>query len=153
MSIPALSPSKPSINFGHVVKIEVRQQGTGSLQDVGSFSGCTGSVTSLSQECDPAGSQQVYAHEYQISFSLIQTGKTTELAAFMAGVAATGFLETDAELKLTFIGGRTLTLGSATGYPLRLVAVYNLGDASTAQSIDCTGTVLEPITALSGKVA
>lgn len=150
MTIPALALSKSSVGLGLVRKIEIRKAATGSLQDVGLFANLSMSANQLSQECDPAGSQQVWAIEYMISFDLLQTAKAAELAAFMAGTEGTGFIETDAELKLTYANARTLTLGSITGYPLRLVCNYTMNE--DVQVLSCSGTTVEPISGFAAKV-
>jgi hypothetical protein len=153
MSIPTLTAAKASIQWGLAAKIEVRAQGTGSFQSVGRFANLSCVATALSEEGDPSATQIVYANQYDLSFDILGTAKAVEVAAFMCGTAATGLLETDAEIKITFADASTISLGTVSGYPMRLISSWDRGSDDSARVIHVTGTVIEPFTAFSGKLS
>lgn len=145
--------SKTDIQTGIVSKIEIAvQSGTPSYLSVGDILSTEITVEGLTIPCDPSGSELTYALRFSVSFQLSQTKKTAELAA-MAGTSGTGLFETDVQLKITYLSGRVLTLGSITAYPMRVTMSYTNGTEDGAQLITVSGTTIEPITALDAKVA
>lgn len=144
--------SKADIEHSLAVKIEARQAGTGSFVDVGVFSDFAMTIDPLSKPGDPANTEYVYALRYAGSFNLYQSKKTGELA-MVAGVAGTGLFDTDMELKITFIGGRTITLGALAGYPMRLVPGYTSGRGDGPALIPVRFSNTEPISSVAAKVA
>lgn len=144
--------SKADIEHSLAVKIEARQAGTGSFVDVGVFSDFAMTIDPLAKAGDPANTEYVYAVRYAGSFNLMQTDRTKEIA-MLAGVAGTGLFDTDMELKITFISGRTITLGAASGYPLRLIAGYASGRGDGAAIIPVRFANTEPVSSVAAKVA
>lgn len=143
---------KEDIEHSLAVKIEARQMGTGSFVDVGVFADFAMTIDPVAKTGDPSNTEYVYAVRYAGSFSLYQSDKTKELA-MLAGTAGTGLYDTDMELKVTFITGRTITLGAATGYPLRLVPGYATGRGDGPALIPIRFQNTEPITSVGAKVA
>jgi hypothetical protein len=152
MALTFQGMSKADIEWSLATKLEARQAGTGSFVDVGVFGDFSMTIDPLSKPGDPANTEYVYAVRYAGSFNLWQTDKTKEIA-MLAGVAGTGLYDTDMELKVTFIGGRVITLGAASGYPLRLVAGYvtGRGDGPTLIPVKFANT--EPVTSVAAKIA
>jgi hypothetical protein len=153
MAIPLQGYDKADILWGLITLIEIRQQATGDFLKVGRFQNASLDAEVLAKPGDPAGTMYAYALRYTLSFDVLQTAKAAELAAFIAGTAATGLLETDVEVRLTFAGGRTITLGAVSGSPLRLIPVYHGANEDGAQYISVAGTNIEAMTTLAAKVA
>lgn len=151
MAITFQGVSKADILAGVITKAEVRQAATGSFVGFGRIGDVALEVNPLFKYGDPSNTKYVHALQYRVSFEILQTKKTAELAA-MAGTAGTGLYETDVEIKLTYVGGRTVTLGAAAGYPLRAVLSFaSTGDGAQIVRLEAENT--EPITSLAAKVA
>lgn len=145
--------SKTDIETGIISKLEIATQaGSPSYLDAGDFRDANIRFEAMTRPTDPAGTLRTYALRFTISFTLVQTKKTAELAA-MAGTSGTGLFETDVQIKATYISGRVITLGSITAYPMRLVMNYDSGGEDESQYIECSGQTIEPITSVAAKVA
>ena len=152
MALTFQGMSKTDIETGIITKIEIAEQDASpSYQNVGDFTTPSIDVTPLTMPSDPSGSEKVYALQFEFSFEIVQTKKTAELAA-LAGTSGTGLYETDVQIKFTYATGRTMTLGSVTAYPMRVIPSYTNGTEEEAQKIPIKGQTIEPITSLAAKV-
>lgn len=143
---------KASIFTGLITLAEVRQAGSGSFLGLGRIGEVHLSVTPLTKKGDPANTDYVHAIRYAVEFDMLQTKKTAELAA-MAGTAGTGLYETDVEIKVTYATGRAITLGAASGYPLRAVLSFGSSGSDGAQMVHLRAENDEPITSFAAKVS
>jgi hypothetical protein len=152
MAIPVQGVSFADINAAVITTIEVRPQGTGSFANVGAINAPKLLIEPLS---DPGenGTKIVYAVKYSITFEVVQTKKTAELTAFMAGTASQGLFDTNIELKITFANGRVITLGAVTNYPLRVVSIYEAGNEEGSEILRCAAENVELYDTFLAKVA
>lgn len=144
--------SKSDITWAAVTDVKIRPQGSGSLTSVGRINGLRLSVTPLSTLGDPSATAIVYAVKYSVAFEILQTDKAKEIA-MLVGVSGTGLHETDIEIQLVFVTGRTITLGTVTGYPLRGVFTYIAPNEDESQKILVEAENMEPIANFPAKVA
>lgn len=152
MALGTQGQVKAAIQWGLIVKIELRKYNTGSFVDVGRMKNANFVAEPLSMPGDPTGTDHVYALKYVVSFDMLQSGITKELT-LLAGTDGTGLYETNMECKLTYASGRTVTLGAVANYPLRLTPRFNSGPMDDAQTIPVTGQNIEPLTSFVAKVA
>ncbi len=137
------------VNWGLITKLEARVPGGPTFLNMGKFDTAHINMAVLSKPGDPSGTMYAFAVKYTLRVDLIQSGAAEEIALF----GASGILTTDAEVRITFAGGRTITLGSVAGYPLRLIPSFDGGDEAKAQIITVEAQNIEPLTSFPAKVA
>ncbi len=144
---------RSATRWGLCTYIKVRQAGTGTLTSIGAFRNVNVAMEPIAIPGDPAGAPVVQYLHYTFSFDMVQTDSTSGEVTMLTGTSGTGLFETDVEVQFTFASGRTLTLGAASGYTLRMVPGYSAGSDDDMEFIPVRGECYEPITSFPTKVA
>ena len=153
MALPFQGMSKSDIETGIIAQIEIAYQaGSPSYVNAGDVERCAVTANVLSMRADPSDTDLPYAFEFTVDFALVQTDASAEIAS-MTSTSGTGVYRQAVQLKLTYVTGRVLTLGSDSDYPLYLLLNYSNGDAQGSQRIEGSGRTIEPITSFPGKVS
>lgn len=152
MALSFQGVSLGDINWGLIKSIEVRPQGSGSFVSVGEFVNAKTVMNVLVDRGDPSNMEYPYAVEYMLTFDLLQTAAAAELAMISA-TPGTGLYTTDVEIKITYATGRTITLGTQTTAPCRIIPAYDSGGDGGAQLLPCRVSNIESLGSLPGKVA